>query len=1341
MAIVKQSLRFLLFIPLIFASVNRANAQSVIPAKDGLNTSVNQVGNQYNITGGTQAGANLFQSLQKLGLNANEIANFVSNPSIQNILTRVTGGQASLINGLIQVTGGNSNLYILNPAGIIFGATASLNVPASFSATTATAIQVGNGWFGINSSISDVLNLTGSITGYAFTPINSTALSTGQAGAIVNQGNLSVSNGNSVTLVGGIVVNTGTISAPEGNITIAATPDNKFVEISNDNNVLSLDLPIADQKTIGNATLLSGANLPSLLTGKTVGTSSVSGTLDVSGNNGGNVRVLGTNVSLASANINASGVNGGGTVLIGGDLHGAGLTPTAQTTTVDANSTISADALTNGNGGKVIVWSDNTTTFDGNISARGGSLSGNGGFTEVSGKLNLAYNGLVDLRALNGTTGNLILDPATFTIASSGGDITPATVISQWNAANTIYSATSSLTVTDPIAGNSYNTLTLDAPTINLNAGITNFGSVSGALSGTANNTTVNVGPNGLIQNGVDVAASGANVNLSATTYTQSSTVNKSLTLNGLTASSTIVNPSPGALTFYITGGSTVNINNLTVANGYGSPTGGIQIDLGSTLNLNNCSFFNNASSLTIGGAIYNSGIITIVNSTFSNNSAGTGSGGAIYNAGTATIVNSTFTNNSVTGGGSGGAIFNAGTATIANSTFSNNSAFGIPGNGGSSGSGGAIDNQGALTIYNSTFSNNSATGGTGVNGGIGGAIYNAGTATIVNSTFFNNSVTSEGGAIYDQGLGITISNSLLTGDSASVVGSEEVYSFGNLNFIGANIVGTNGANGISGSFFGFTPITPTGAANTIINTTLANNGGPTQTLTLAPGSIAIDASSNAGSAVPTTTDQRGYLAFSIRDIGAFEFDGILPAPTPTTPTPTTPTPTPITSVPIPPNFPTTLPPGSQTVLPTTPPSTPNPQHQKAEQDINKGNLADAIVNLESSYISELEDYTGIALELTGTSKEIIENIQKELSRTSKITGSPTALVYPVILDNRLETLVVFPSGKILQKTVADSPRDVLLREIADFREALLDPSSNDYLAEAQRLNTWLIEPIEKSLQAENIGTLVFILDGALRAIPPAALYDGKKFLVEKYAIASVPSMRLAKLEERDRKNSQVLAMGLTKSVQGFSALPSVSTEVGNIVGSNNNPALLNGNSFINESFTVKNMQAQRQKLKYGIIHLATHAQFLSEKADGAFIQFFDDRLTIKQIPQLSLDKPQVEMLTLSACQTAVGNNLGIAGLAVTSGVRSVLASLWKVSDTGTVPLMLSFYSRFADAPSKAIALQKAQIAVLEGKVKIENDKIIGIPGLPAIPLPSNSSINIKHPYFWSSFVLVGSWL
>ncbi len=311
----------------------------------------------------------------------------------------------------------------MNPAGIIFGANASLNVPANFLATTATGIRIGDGWFGINSTVDDVRKLSGNVTGYGFTtPL--TDATTGTTGAIINQGNLTTSIGKSVTLVGGIVVNTGAIATPEGNITIAATTDNKFIQISNENNVLSLNLPIADQQIIGSAKVLTGANLPSLLTGKVAGTASVSGSLDVSGDRGGNVQILANNVGLSSANINASGVNKGGTVLVGGDLQGTGTTPKSQVTTVDANTKINADALTSGNGGKVILWSDGTTAFDGNISAKGGLLSGNGGLVESSGKINLSVGDTarVNTSAPQGITGTWLLDPTNFTIADSGGD-------------------------------------------------------------------------------------------------------------------------------------------------------------------------------------------------------------------------------------------------------------------------------------------------------------------------------------------------------------------------------------------------------------------------------------------------------------------------------------------------------------------------------------------------------------------------------------------------------------------------------------------------------------------------------------------------------------------------------------------------------------------------------------------------------------------------------------------------------------------------------------------------------------------------------------------------------
>ena len=409
----------------------------ITEAPDGTGTIVTPDGNSLNIDGGTLSGdgTNLFHSFEQFGLTQGQIANFMSNPEIRNILGRVVGGDASVIDGLIQVSGGNSNLFLMNPAGIVFGQNASLNVPAAFTATTATGIGMNGGWF--NANTTDYSSLNGTPNAFRFETL--------QPGAIVNAGNLSVTEGQSVSLVGGSVVNTGTIKAPGGNITVAAVPGTNLVRFSPEGQILSLEVELpTDNQSLTALTLpelLTGSNVETGLTVNTnntvqtasgvvipnqAGTAIASGTLDVSNtaSTGGNVNVLGENVGLISANVNASGTNGGGRVLIGGDFQGQGTIPTAQQTIVSQDSVINADALETGNGGQVVVWSDNTTSFAGNISARGGAISGNGGSVEVSGKgtLNFSEIGIVDTSALNGEKGDLLLDPKNITIS----DVAPA---------------------------------------------------------------------------------------------------------------------------------------------------------------------------------------------------------------------------------------------------------------------------------------------------------------------------------------------------------------------------------------------------------------------------------------------------------------------------------------------------------------------------------------------------------------------------------------------------------------------------------------------------------------------------------------------------------------------------------------------------------------------------------------------------------------------------------------------------------------------------------------------------------------------------------------------------
>ncbi|HBB33227.1 MAG TPA: hypothetical protein DDZ80_01030, partial [Cyanobacteria bacterium UBA8803] len=459
-----------------------AIAQPIVPANDGTGTVVNQNGDRFNIQGGTLSGdgTNLFQSFAQFGLSSSQIANFVSHPEIRNILGRVVGGDPSLVNGLIQVTGGNSNLFLMNPAGIVFGPGASLNVPAAFTATTATGIGFGdNNWFNAFGS-NDYYNLGGSPRTFAFDLLG--------GGIVINAGNLAVKEGQNLTLLGGTVINTGQLNAPGGTITIAAVPGENLVRLTQAGNLLSLEIE-PPRDTTGQLLPVHPLDLATLLTGTagnldtglrvsvngTVqhrsssttipdrpGTAIASGTLNVTNTQPSptpnqSVNVWGVNnVSIINANINASGTNGGGTVRIGGDYQGQGAVPRALQTSISSDSVINADAQLHGDGGRVIVWADEITRFDGKISARGGDNSGNGGLAEVSGQQDLIFSGQTDLSAVNGSLGTLLLDPTDITIVNgSEGDSDDGTIFcetkleSMANNANIILAATRDITIHD----------------------------------------------------------------------------------------------------------------------------------------------------------------------------------------------------------------------------------------------------------------------------------------------------------------------------------------------------------------------------------------------------------------------------------------------------------------------------------------------------------------------------------------------------------------------------------------------------------------------------------------------------------------------------------------------------------------------------------------------------------------------------------------------------------------------------------------------------------------------------------------------------------------------------
>lgn len=422
-------------------------AAEVRAAADGMGTRVVVNGNEFTITDGKLSGANQFHSFDHFDLNSSQSARFQTPGHVKNILGRVVSPSPSMIDGLIRVSGATANLYIINPMGISFGPNARLDVPGSFHASTAQAIRLGEGWFraaGANNTDA----LSGAPNGFAFLH--------NQPGTIINGGHLQVPAGETITLMGGTVINSGTITAQGGTINVVAVNGAKLVEVGTSQQLLSLALPAADQQTIADGLQpLTPASLPALLTGGSISHASTievatdgtvrlrasgavvpdgpgvvmaSGSLDASGKGsdqavGGRVAVLADVVSLSDATVDVSGTRGGGTALIGGDLKGQGPLPTAQRTTVDGGSTIHADAIEAGDGGKVVIWADGQTLFQGQVSAKGGQTSGNGGLVEISGKSSLRYDGNVNTSAPAGATGTLLLDPKNIRIVpgNSGG--------------------------------------------------------------------------------------------------------------------------------------------------------------------------------------------------------------------------------------------------------------------------------------------------------------------------------------------------------------------------------------------------------------------------------------------------------------------------------------------------------------------------------------------------------------------------------------------------------------------------------------------------------------------------------------------------------------------------------------------------------------------------------------------------------------------------------------------------------------------------------------------------------------------------------------------------------
>ncbi|MBD2491983.1 CHAT domain-containing protein [Aulosira sp. FACHB-615] len=376
-----------------------------------------------------------------------------------------------------------------------------------------------------------------------------------------------------------------------------------------------------------------------------------------------------------------------------------------------------------------------------------------------------------------------------------------------------------------------------------------------------------------------------------------------------------------------------------------------------------------------------------------------------------------------------------------------------------------------------------------------------------------------------------------------------------------------------------------------------------------------------------------------------------------------------------------------------------NPQNLKKILKINK-----------YFKIAELNNFFG---------KAYLDNkyLKDKLEQTEEIDPE-TAIIYPFIFANKFQVIVKI-HNKPLQHYTTNITKAEVDRVFLDLRKTFVNPAATGILKiQSQKLYSWLLRPIESQLSESKVKTLIFVPNGALRNLPIAALYDGKKYLVEKYTIALSFGLEPQNPKSLVRQQLRVLIAGLTKPPLGFAnfaPLPAIKSE-SNLIAS----AGVSTTNLLDQAFTSKELEKNVNTVPFNVLHLATHCQF-NYHAENTFILAADGPINVTKFNNLLRSRNEsrsgaLELLVLSACQTAVGDNaalVGLAGAAVRSGARSTLASLWQIDDESTALFVGEFYRQLRSGITTAEAVRKAQLKLLQHP-------------------------NYKAPSFWASYVLLG---
>jgi CHAT domain-containing protein len=374
------------------------------------------------------------------------------------------------------------------------------------------------------------------------------------------------------------------------------------------------------------------------------------------------------------------------------------------------------------------------------------------------------------------------------------------------------------------------------------------------------------------------------------------------------------------------------------------------------------------------------------------------------------------------------------------------------------------------------------------------------------------------------------------------------------------------------------------------------------------------------------------------------------------------------------------------------------------DRDEEQKYLLEARSTVETLRTEELRDYFEDAC------------LGSERTERASLTTVPpkTALIYTIMFPNRLELLVSLPDG--IKRFRSPESSVTVSREVRLLR-LTIENRFPAWVTSARKLYDWLLRPVEAELKRQDVTTIVFVPDGPLRNIPLSVLHDGNQSIIEKYAIATIQGLGFASVPNKaTEKPTGMLMAGLSESVQGYAALTNVLDEVKGIRQS------FSGASLINSDFKVQNVKEQLDMMPYPLIHIASHGEFTGNSRNN-YILTWDGRMTLDHLDRFirnnTIRKTPVELLSLSACKTAAGDDrasLGLAGLAVKSGARTAVASLWDIDDKSTSELFVAFYRNIKEGVdiNRAEALRQAQLEIKK---------------------------HYDHPYFWSPFLLIGNWL